>query len=164
MLDQLIVPMIRAIETSKGNIEREQTVLRQSITDLAKQMTEVVNDVLQAWRQECESVMRGDMPTSDAATTKNLLRSLLEASRSGLGVFHQASAIGLHQVPSLAALDQALAKIERLHARLVSRWHTPEDLEDIAAEELAPTAEQLDAVAAKYGFPQAWYDEDGKPF
>jgi hypothetical protein len=164
MLDQLIVPTIRAIEMSKGNVERAETVLRQSMTDLAKQLTEVVNDVLQAWRQECEGVMRGDKPAPDPATTKNLLRSLLEASRSGIDVFRQASAIGSTQIPALNALHEALAKVERLHARLVSRWHTSEDLEDIAAEELAPTAEQLDAVAAEYGFPQAWYDEDGKPF
>jgi hypothetical protein len=41
---------------------------------------------------------------------------------------------------------------------------TAEDLEDLAAQSIAPSAEKLEAVRRKYGYPQAWYDDDGKPW
>ena len=108
-------------------------------------------------------MMRGDEPSPDPAETKELIGSLLEASRRGLDVFPMASPHLSTEISGMADMRHAFAKIERLHARLIARWHTAEDLEDIAAEELAPTAAQLDAVAARHGFPQAWHDEDGKP-
>ncbi len=164
MLDHLVLPTIRAMDTSKGLVQRAERDLHQSMADHATQLTELLNDVLRAWRQECENFMRGDKPRPDPAETKNLLGSLLEASRRGFDVFPKASALLSHEITGMDDLRHALAKIERLHARLLARWHTLEDLEDIAAEELAPTAEQVDAVMARHGFPQAWYDEDSKPF
>lgn len=157
MLDLIVPSRLEAIE-------RAEIELHQSMADHATQLTELVNDVLRAWRQECEKVMRGDEPRPDPSETKKQMGSLLEASRRGLDIFPKASALLPHEISGMDDMRHAFAKIERLHARLVARWHTDEDLEDIAAEELAPTAEQLDAVAARHGFPQAWYDEDSRPF
>ena len=42
--------------------------------------------------------------------------------------------------------------------------HTEEALEDLAAESIALPVEKLEAIRRKYGFPQAWYNEDSKPF
>ena len=164
MLDQFVLPTIRAIEISTGRIDRAEIASNQSMSDHATQMTELLNDVLRAWREECVDVMQGDKPPLDPAATKKLLGSLIEASRRGPDIFRTASALLSHEISGMDEMRHAFAKIERLHARLLERWHTPEDLEDIAAEELAPSAEQLDAVAARHGFPQAWYDEDSKPF
>ena len=157
MLDQLVAPTLEAFD-------RAELELHQSMSDHAVQMTELLNDILGAWRQDCEKVLRGDKPTPDPVETKKLLGSLLRASRRGFDVFPMASSFLSDEINGLKEMHHAFAKIERLHARLMARWHTLEDLEDIAAEELALTAEQLDEVATRYGFPQAWYDENSKPF
>ena len=39
-----------------------------------------------------------------------------------------------------------------------------EALEDLAAESIEIPTETFEAIRQKYGFPQAWYDEDSKPF
>ena len=157
MLDQLVAPALQAFE-------RAELELHQSMSDHAVQMTGLINDILGAWRQECEKVLRGDKPTPNPVETKKLLGTLLRASQRGFDIFPMASACLIDEINGLKEMRHAFTKIERLHARLMARWHSPEDLEDIAAEELAPTAEQLDAVAAQHGFPQAWYDENSKPF
>ena len=49
-------------------------------------------------------------------------------------------------------------------ARLVARWQTAEDLEDLAAESLAPSRERFLAIRDSLPFPEAWYEENTKPF
>ena len=39
-----------------------------------------------------------------------------------------------------------------------------EALEDLAAQSIEIPTEKIEAIRRKYGFPQAWYDEDSKPF
>lgn len=39
-----------------------------------------------------------------------------------------------------------------------------EALEDLAAQSIEIPAEKIEAIRRKCGFPQAWYDEDSKPF
>jgi hypothetical protein len=39
-----------------------------------------------------------------------------------------------------------------------------EVLVDLATARRAPSPEKLRAIREKYGFQQAWYDEDSKPF
>jgi hypothetical protein len=51
-----------------------------------------------------------------------------------------------------------LANLQRLKDRL-ARWETEEDLEDIVAEYTAPTHEECEAVARKYGPPTAWFEQ-----
>ena len=64
----------------------------------------------------------------------------------------------------MAQLEEQADALQRKLNKLSSRWQTVEDLEDLAAESLAPSAEKLEAVRRKYGHPQAWYDDDSKPF
>ena len=42
MLDQLVIPKIRAIESSTGRIERAEIDLHKSMSDHANQLTELV--------------------------------------------------------------------------------------------------------------------------
>ena len=66
--------------------------------------------------------------------------------------------------PELQHLEAEAIALEQKLNRLAARWQTVEDLEDLAAESIALPNEKLEAVRQKYGFPQAWYDEDSKPF
>ena len=163
MLDQLVPPSLIAIDRSVNCVGRAEDAYHRSVLDHSFYLIEIADRILAAWHRECEKVLKGDTLLPNPADTRNHIGSIIEALRVGLEMFRQASPLARESRPHLERLQGAIGKLERLHARLM-RWHTPEDLEDIAAEELAPTAEQLDAVAAKYGFPQAWYDEDGKPF
>lgn len=67
-------------------------------------------------------------------------------------------------LPGSEALAPALQALERFQTRILARWNDADSLGYLVAEELMPSAQQLDAIAAKNGFPQAWYDEDSKPF
>ena len=66
--------------------------------------------------------------------------------------------------PELKLLEVEAITLEQKLNRLAARWQTVEDLEDLAAESIALPPEKLEAVRQKYGYPQAWYDEDSKPF
>ena len=163
MLDQLVPPTLLAIDRSVNCVSRAEDAYHRSVLDHSFYLIEIADQILAAWHQECENVMRGGAPLPTPAETKNHIGSVFEAVRTGLELFQEATTLAADAPGHGARLRAVMEKLACLHARLM-RWHTPEDLEDIAAEELAPTTEQLDAVAAKYGFPQAWYEEDGKPF
>jgi hypothetical protein len=66
------------------------------------------------------------------------------------------------EVPEGSELDADIAVLEPMLHRLVSRWQTEEDLEDLVAESLAPSPEKLEAVARTYGGPSAWYRAEAK--
>ena len=66
--------------------------------------------------------------------------------------------------PELEQLEIEAASLGQKLNRLTARWHTPEDLEDLAAEALAPSREQLAAIRDKLPYPQRLYDEDDRPF
>ena len=66
--------------------------------------------------------------------------------------------------PEIQRLEAEAAALEQKSNRLSARWQTVEDLEDLAAESIEIPAEKIEAIRRKYGFPQAWYDEDSKPF
>ena len=65
--------------------------------------------------------------------------------------------------PELQRLEVEAVGLEQKLNRLAVRWQTAEDLEDLAAESIELPVAKLEAVRQKYGFPQAWYDEDSKP-
>ena len=64
----------------------------------------------------------------------------------------------------LERLEAEAVALKKKLTRLIVRWQTVEDLEDLAAESIELASEKLEAVRQKYGFPPAWYDEDSKPF
>ena len=66
--------------------------------------------------------------------------------------------------PELRHLEVEATTLDQKLKRLANRWRTPEDLEDLAAEGLAPSRERLIAIRDSLPFPQRLYDEDSKPF
>ena len=87
------------------------------------------------------------------ADTKDIMREVVQLARR----------VGREDA-ELQRLEAGAIALEQKLERLASRWQTAEDLEDLAAESIALPPEHLEAVRRKYGFPQAWYDEDSKPF
>jgi hypothetical protein len=84
--------------------------------------------------------------------------------REAHDLVRHAERVAQSELPEAAQLEREAEALERKLKKLASRWVTAEDLEDLAAESIAPSAKQLEAVRQKHGYPQAWYDDDSKPF
>ena len=76
---------------------------------------------------------------------------------------HSAREIGF-DTPELERFEAEVAEFDRRMTRIATRWQTAEDLEDLAAESLAPSREKFLAIRDALPFPQAWYEENTKPF
>ena len=91
-----------------------------------------------------------------AGTEKTL--ASLEAIR------RQAEADG-RDPSSLREIDAIIADLRRKFEYRTSRWQTADDIEDLAAESLAPSAEEFQRIRDSLPFPQAWLDDDSpRPF
>lgn len=71
---------------------------------------------------------------------------------------------GTEGSPARSRLQFSLDDVQALHADLLTRWVTLDDLYAIIVEYLSPTAEQARQIAATSRPPQSWYDEDADPF
>jgi len=120
----------------------------------------------EGWRLICQEVLDGR--TGQAHSERDhFLRTfqewhLLLAEARDLARF--AERVTQRSLPEAAQAESEAAALEARLKKLSARWQTAEDLEDIVAEGLAPSAEKLEAVRRKHGYPQAWYDDDSKPF
>ena len=65
----------------------------------------------------------------------------------------------------LREIDSVAADLRRKLEYRTSRWQTADDIEDLAAESLAPSAEEFQRIRDSLPFPQAWLDDDSpRPF
>ena len=66
---------------------------------------------------------------------------------------------------SLRQIDALIADLRRKLEYRTSRWQTADDIEDLAAESLAPSAEEFQRIRVSLPFPQTWLDDDSpRPF
>ena len=61
-------------------------------------------------------------------------------------------------------LETLSSELSRKLAYRSARWQTAEDLEDLSAESLVPSDEELRAIRDSLPFPQPWLEPDEKPF
>ena len=76
---------------------------------------------------------------------------------------HSAREIGF-DTPELERFEAEVAEFDRRMTGIATRWQTAEDLEDLAAESLAPSREEFLAIRDALPFPQMWHEENTKPF
>jgi hypothetical protein len=120
----------------------------------------------EGWRLVCADVLAGKAGEVQAAREQYLRLfhtrlADLEAWREVVDLAGRRAGRELGVAARLKAEVEALGrKLQRLEAR----WQTAEDLEDLAAESVPLPEAKLEAVRRKYGYPQAWYDQDSKPF
>ena len=65
-----------------------------------------------------------------------------------------------HASPELDKFDALHDDLRRKIEYRERKWKTPEDLEYLAAESLAPSPEMFQRLEDARPFPQAWYDDD----
>src|SRR5262249_38790785 len=119
-------------------------------------------ELCQEWLGLCREVAAGRTEAVHA-----LRDSFLGRAQSRLDVLRQVDELARvdgRELQEAEELSEEIASLGKLHARLSSRWQDGESLESRAAEALTPSAEALDAIAARHGVPQAWYDQDDDPF
>jgi len=120
----------------------------------------------EGWRLLCREVLDGRI--ADVQPVRDHFRRVFEDRLRLLGEARDlarfAERVAQRELPQAAQLEDEMEALESKLKKLSSRWQTAEDLEDLAAESIAPSAEKLEAVRHKHGYPQAWYDDDSKPF
>jgi hypothetical protein len=118
------------------------------------------------WQRLVIEVARGH-----TAEVQGLRARLLLAFEKRMGLLRETYALatwlaqrGDAGVPDPAALLPELEGIGRLKAAVFNRWHTAEDLEDLAARDYPLTAADLDRIGSHRRPAASWYAERDKPF
>lgn len=88
------------------------------------------------------------------------LALLREASRLA-GI---ASELGETELTGAPQISEAVARLETLQREVFARWQTADDLEELAVAWYPLPAARLSRIGQQHPAPQAWYDEQGKPF
>jgi len=65
-------------------------------------------------------------------------------------------------IPRAEELQDVITQLSRFQDSVLSRWHSAEDLEDLVAEQTAPSAAEFDAVAQRFGPPTEWIQHCGE--
>jgi flagellar biosynthesis regulator FlaF len=163
-LAQMRPDALDALGQLQQEVEAAQKRLAEALRRLTKTTIDGFNLTKALWSAYCDAVIQGDtkevqeLRAEFASQVENDLKDVEEALAS-LREARDNLAFGSDEE---AQLLLARAEIEALQKQVLNRWQTVEDLEDVVAEWTAPTAEQLDAVARKYGPPTAWF-EQGEP-
>jgi hypothetical protein len=162
-----------ALGNGLDSYHHELESVRQRLESLHEEITRLiptalqVADHMQAGWKSCVQLV-ADGKTDDVhARKERVVAAIEEALRIAGGIYSYATTlVALSQTPvaKTEQLADALRALRRLQNRIVTRWHDPESLEYLVAEELTPTREQFKAMVEKSPYPQAWYDEDSKPF
>jgi hypothetical protein len=120
----------------------------------------------EAWRYICHEVLEGRTAQMQVERDRFLhaYEEWLHVLDEARELVHFAQRVARRDLPELAQLEHEANVRGRTLKDLIARWQTGEDLEDLAAESIAPSAEKLEAIRRQYGFPEAWYNDDSKPF
>ena len=65
--------------------------------------------------------------------------------------------------PLLERYEAAAVEVERQRVRIIDRWKTADDLEDLVADSIPFPSGKLEAIRRKYPPPQQWYDQEETP-
>lgn len=119
-----------------------------------------------AWRRIVTDVAKGQTTDIQAARSR-----LLRAFEMRLRLLKETHALarwlserGGTDVPCADALLPDIAGMERLKAKVLDRWETAEDLEDLAARDYPLTTSDLDRIGPHLRPPASFYAEESKPF
>ncbi len=140
--------------------------IQRDVGRIAVRMQGTANWFEDVWRQIVVNVANGQ---TEAMHSERPL--LLDRYAKRFALLRQAHLL-LHQYheedePQQREPDillSELAAMERFKTRVLDRWQTAEDLEDLAARDYPLNATDLERVGSQRQPPASWYSEEGKPF
>lgn len=119
-----------------------------------------------AWRQIVMAVAKGQTLEMHGARSQ-----LLAAFEKRLRLLKDTHAVaswllkrGARDIPDPDGLLPEIAGMERLKAGTLDRWHTEDDLEDLAARDFPLTTADLHQIGPMRRAPASYYAEESKPF
>jgi len=146
---------------------------REQLVQLSKQPSFVIDAALvfpeemrRTWEELCRAGMAGKAADVHAAREGLLHRfeARLHLVDRVAAVAKMVTALTGLEMPGLERLPQAAAELVRLKESIFARWETLEDLEDMLAERFPLPNAKLEVLGRQYRPPQAWFDQEGKPF
>lgn len=147
--------MVGLLQRLRQQIAREGRLLARSLQGVLLELQE-------EWLQLCREVAAGRTEGVHAQRGSFLAR--LQSRLEQLRHIDELARLDGGALEASEDLSRQLSSLEKLYDKLTRRWQDTEGLEYLAAEALTPSAEKLDAIAARHGFPQGWYDQDDDPF
>lgn len=148
------------------NVEDLVRVVAREVASAVEAMKGSAATFEAAWRRMVQDVARGQMTEVHAARPR-----LLRAFEQRLALLHETHILGRWlrdrgrvDGPGPDALLPEIAGLEQLKARILDRWQTADDLEDLAARDYPLTAADLDGLGPRRRPPAGYYAETSKPF
>jgi hypothetical protein len=151
-----------SVDAVVGLLQRLRQHIAGEGRKLARSLRGTGSELGREWQRLCQEVAAGRTEAVHAQRGPFLAR--VKSSLDLLRQVDELARMDRQPLEEREDLSEEITRLERLHARLASRWQDSESLEYLAAEALTPSAEKLDALASKHGFPRAWYDQEDDPF
>jgi hypothetical protein len=156
-------------DTLAQDLEKIEGILRGAREEVGRIMERMKGAGLtfeNAWRQIVAKVAKGQTMEMHAVRSR-----LLSAFEKRFDLFKQGHSLlsgyykqGWTELPNPDDFLTEIAAMDRWKARVLDRWQTAEDLEDLAARDYPLTTADLDRIGPKHQPPSSWYAEESKPF
>ncbi len=157
-----IRPRLAALDVWGQTLDRTAQAYASEIQQAVSTMLVAAAQFDERWQLFCREVLDGR--SEEVQRLRDAFLSEFEDWLRLLGETRDrvrfAERVAQRTLPEAAQLENEANTLQSKLKKLSSRWQTVEDLEDLAAESIAISAEKLEAVSRKYGYPQAWYDDD----
>ncbi len=160
---------LKTLEVLGKQLERMQP-LREEYSGLIREVVSVVlgfpDQMHQKWNELRHKGMasRVEEVQAQRETFLHCFERRIGSIKHVIRLAQLASAIGEGTIPGSEKLPAALQELERLKGSIFPQWVTVEDLEDILAAHFSLPTKKLEELGKKYPPPQAWYEQEGKPF
>lgn len=151
------------------SLEHIEALMRAAVRDVGRAVEGMRGSALtfeNIWRRIVMDVAKGQTTEIQAARPR-----LLDAFEKRLALLKLAHYLaqwyrmqGKADVPDPAVLLPEIEYLERMKANVFDRWHTAEDLEDLAAGDYPLTTADLEQVGPQRRPPASFYAEESKPF
>jgi hypothetical protein len=167
--------LLQELETADsvaGSLESIEELVREAMGHAA-QVTSAVAGMRgsaltfqKIWRRIVIEVANGQTSEMQAARPR-----LLSALEKRLGLLRDTYALaewlrmlGREDMQAAAVLRPEIDALSQLKASVFDRWHSAEDLEELAARDYPLTSADLDRIGPRHRPPASYYKEETKPF
>ena len=163
---------LETADSAAGNLEGIEDLVREAmrhapqVSLAAEGMRGSALAFEKVWRRVVIEVARGQTTEMQAARPR-----LLSAFEKRLGLLKDTYALaewlrmlGKQDIHAAALLRPEIDAMHQLKVSVFDRWHSTEDLEDLAAKDYPLTTADLDRIGPQHRPAASYYKEQSKPF